>query len=225
MSAENNTNWGKQPNKAQNIAKKSAKKPQKRPLTPEEEARRRRALAKRKQKRETFFARLILCAAIYAAFCLAITGFVITRYRGSDVSSYAASLVVADKKGDALYKIPASQADIHGVEYISASALSSLYKFTLAGDKNEVTLHFHNIDQSISLFKDSAVVEMNGEKVRLGAKIIFTNDYYIPLELIENYFDGAIIERDTKKGVITLSQNEEVDFTLRLHLPQLTTPA
>lgn len=225
MNAENNTNWGKQPKKAQNIAKKRAKKPQKRPLTPEEEAKRRRALERRRRKRETFFARLILCVAIYMAFFIAITGFVVTRYRGSKVSDYAAALVVADNEGKALYKIPAAQADINGVEYISASALSTLYKFTLAGDKNEVTLHFHNIDQSISLFKNSAVVEINGENVRLGAKIIFTNDYFIPLELIENYFDGAIIERDTKKGVITLSQNEKVDFTLRLHLPQLTTPA
>ena len=225
LNEENNTNWAKEPNKAHNVAKNGTKKAPAKPLTPQMEERKRRALALRRQKRETFFARLILCAAIYFAVCLIIAIFVFSLYRGSIVGDNAADIVVADKDGKAVYELEADRANINGVEYISASALSSLYKFTLAGDKNEVTLHFHNLKQSISLFKDSAVVEMNGENIRLGAKIIFTNDYYIPLELIENYFNGAIIERDGDKGVITLSQNNEVDFYLRLQKPQLTTPA
>ncbi len=224
LNNENNTNRVKEPHKTHNVAKKAVKTPPRKPLTPEMEERKRRALALRRQKKETFIARLTLCVAIYLAFCLAIVGFVLSLYRGSVVSDNACAIVVADDKGGTLYKLSASRADINGVEYISASALAKLYKFTLAGDKNEVTLHFHNINQSLSLFKDSAVVEMNGEKIRLGAKIVFTNDYYIPLELIENYFNGAIIERNEGRGLITVSQNNTADFYLRLQLPQ-TTPA
>lgn len=220
MDGQNNTNWAKQPHKSQNIAKNSADYPPRRPPNPQTEERRRRELARRRQRRETFFARLIFGAAVYLAFLLVIAGFVFSLYRGSASGSGAADLVVADADGKELARLPSSRADLNGVEYVSASALSAVYDFTLAGDKNEVTLHFHNIGQSLSLFRDSAVVEMNGEKIRLGARIIFTDDYYIPLELIENYFNGAIIERDGGKGVTTLSQNIEADFYLRLQLPQ-----
>lgn len=225
MGSENNTNWVNNADKAHNVAKKAPSGAQKRPLSPQERERLHRAEERRRRKRETFLVRFAFCAAVYLMVCLIITGFVVSLYRSSTVSDDAARIVVADGNGKKLYELSAAEANVNGVEYISASALSKLYDFTLAGDKNEVTLHFHNIGQSVSLHRDSAVLEMNGESIRLGAKIIFTGDYYIPLELIENYFNGAIIERDDDKGVITLSQNSEAAFYLRLQLPQETVSA
>lgn len=225
MNAENHTNWVNNADKAHNVAKKAPSGAQKRPVSPQAAERMRRAAERRRRKRETFFVRLAFCAAIYLTVCLMITLFVVSLYRGSTVSDDAARISVKDSSGKELCRLSAEKANVNGVEYISASALSRLYRFTLAGDKNEVTLHFHNIGQSVSLHRDSAVVEISGEGVRLGAKIIFTDDYYIPLELIENYFNGAIIERDGNKGVITLSQNAEADFYLRLQLPQETVSA
>lgn len=225
MSAENHTNWVSNADKAHNVAQKAPSGAQKRPVSPQAAERMRRAAERRRRKRETFLVRLAFCAAIYFTVCLLIAGFVVSLYRGSTVSDDAARIVVKDSNGKELCKLAAEDANVNGVEYISASALSKLYSFTLAGDKNEVTLHFHNIGQTVSLHKNSAAVEVGGESVRLGAKIIFTDDYYIPLELIENYFNGAIIERDSKKGVITLSQNAEASFYLRLQLPQETVSA
>lgn len=225
MNAENHTNWVNNADKAHNVAKKAPSGPQKRPVSPQAAERMRRAAERRRRKRETFLIRLAFCAAIYLTVCLLIAGFVVSLYRGSTVSDDAARISVRDSEGNELCRLSAEESNVNGVEYISASALSKLYKFTLAGDKNEVTLHFHNINQSVSLHKDSAAVEISGESVRLGAKIIFTDDYYIPLELIENYFNGAIIKRDDDKGVITLSQNAEATFYLRLQLPQETVSA
>ena len=226
MSTENSTNRGKVPVKPHNIPQKRTNVPKK-PLTAEQIDARNKRMAEqerlRRERRETFFARLSLCLIIYVVFCMLTALFVYSLYTGgSSDSGY--KMVIADNEGKAIKKISAEGSNIDGTQYISASNLSLLYDFTLAGDKQQVTLYFHNISQSISLYKDSAAVEINGSMVRLGAKIIFTDDYYIPVELIETYFYGAIIKRE--KGTTTLSRRGEDDgFTLRVHAPETPIPA
>lgn len=226
MSAENSTNRGKGPVKPQNIPQKRPA-PKRVPLTAEQiDARNKRIAEKerlRRERRETFFARLTLCLIIYVVLCLITTLFVYSLYTGGGADT-GNRLYIADSEGKAIKKITAASSNIDGVQYISASDLALLYKFTLAGDKKQVTLYFHNIDQSISLYKDSSAVEMNGSTVRLGAKIVFTDDYYIPVELIETYFYGAIIKMED--GTTTLSRRGEDDgFTLRVHAPTPAEPA
>ena len=226
MSTENSTNRGKPPVKPHNIPQKR-QNPPRRPLTEEQIDARNKRLAKqerlRREKRETFFARLSLCLIIYVVFCILTGLFVYSLYTGGSAAE-GDRMVIADSEGNSIKKITAARANIDGVQYVSASDLSLLYRFTLAGDKKQVTLYFHNIDQSISLYKDSAAVEINGSMIRLGANIVFTDDYYIPVELIETYFYGAIIEREN--GTTTLSRKGEDDgFTLRVHAPEAPIPA
>ncbi len=226
MSTENNINRGKAPEKTHNVAPKQAVKPKK-VLTPEQIDARNKRIAEaqrlRREKIETFFARFTLCIIIYVVICLLTGFFVYSLYNGGGAEQ-GYRLYIADSKGTPVKKISAAASNIDGVQYISATNLSLLYKFTLAGDKNQVTLYFHNIDQSISLYKNSAAVEINGSMVRLSSAIIFTDDYYIPVELIETYFYGAIIKRE--KGITTLSRTGEDDgFTLRIHAPQPAVPA
>ncbi len=226
MSTENNTNRGKAPEKTHNVAPKkvaSAKKT----LTPEQIDARNKRIAEaqrlRRERLETFFARFSLGLVIYVAIFLITALFVFSLYNGG-ANEQGYRLYIADSKGNPVKKISAAASNIEGVQYISATDLALLYKFTIAGDKNHVTLYFHNIDQSISLYKDSSAVEINGSMVRLRSDIIFTDDYYIPVELIETYFYGAIIKRE--KGITTLSRGGEDDgFTLRIHSPQPAVPA
>ena len=253
LSTENNTNRGLRPQKAQNIAPKNrastrqgVSRPQRggtarlaatqnaRPRTAEkpkptpeqiDAARKRKAMQERlrRERRETFLARLSLCLIIYVIFCLFTALFVYSLYTGGSAVQEN-RLVIADSDGKAIEKISALASNIDGCQYVSASQLALLYKFTIAGDKEQVTLYFHNIDQSISLFKDSSAVEINGATVRLSSNIIFTDDYYIPIELIENYFYGAIIKRES--GVTTLSRGGENDgLTLRVQSPAPAIPA
>lgn len=252
MSAENNTNRGYRPQKTQNIAPKNrastrqgAVRPQRdegrrpaaqtarpqngtKPKPTQEQidaARKRKAMQERlrRERRETFFARLTLCLIIYVVFCLLTALFVYSLYTGGS-SAEENRLVIADSEGNAIEKISAAASNINGCQYVSASQLALLYKFTIAGDKEQVTLYFHNIGQSISLFKNSSAVEINGSTVRLGSSIIFTDDYYIPIELIEHYFFGAIIKREN--GVTTFCRGGENDgFTLRLQSPAPAIPA
>ena len=226
MNTENNTNRGKRPQKTQNIDPKRPAAPKK-PLTQEQiDARNKRiaeAERKRRERRETFFARLSLCLIIYVVFCIVTALFVYSLYNGGGADA-GYRLYIEDNKGNNIKKISASASNINGFQYISASDLALLYKFTLAGDKEQVTLYFHNIDQNVSLYKNSSVVEINGSKVRLSTDIFFTDDYYIPVEMIETYFHGAIIKRE--KGITTLSRRGEDDgFTLRVHAPVPAVPA
>ena len=252
MNTENNTNRGRAPQKTQNVAPKRPPSTRQRPTreqieaanrqrtsrarqqtngkpkpSPEQldRARKRRAMEERllRERKETFLARLSLCLIIYVAFCLLTAHFVYSLYTGGD-DVKPDKLVIADSQGKKIKEIPAATANIDGCQYISATNLALLYNFTIAGNKEQVTLYFHNIDQSISIFKNSSAVEINGTTIRLSSNIIFTDDYYIPLELINNYFYGAIIK--SEKGTTTFSRSGENDgFTLRVQAPVPAIPA
>ena len=177
MSAENSTNRGKQPIKPHNVPPKGQNSARG-PLTQEQIDLRNKRIAererRRRERREIFLARLSLCLIIYVVFCLVTALFVYSLYTGgSGDDGY--KLEITDSEGNSVKKITAAKSNIDGVQYISASDLALLYKFTLAGDKNQVTLYFHNISQSISLYKDSSAVEINGSMIRLSSKIIFTD--------------------------------------------------
>lgn len=222
MSAENNTNWGNPPVKTQNIDGTRQKRP---PLSAEEIERRRLAKEKaeerKREKRETFFVRAVFAFGVYLLCCLLITAFVASLYLTGGGEEYNA-LDIVDSKGEVLYTQEDEAFIIGNTPYISAEGLATLYDFTLAGDKQQVTIHFHNIGQSLSLYKDSSAVMMNGEQVRLNAPILFTNDYLIPLELIKNYFSGAMIKYDSEKGRATLSRVDKDSFSLSIHQPEET---
>lgn len=180
---------------------------------------------KKQQKRERrviFVIRLFaaLLAYIFVLGCTALLVFAL--YSSNFGTSNALHIKYSENENPK--KIAASTANIDGVMYISATDLGLVYSFTLAGDKQQVTLYFHGIDQSLSLFKDSAVVEINGSPIRLGAKILFTDDYYIPLELIETYFYGANIDRSEEGKVVIIRTSDDDGFYLRVQAPSTTEP-
>lgn len=218
MGTENNTNRGFAPEKTHNVAPSGTRRTVRR-LTPEEiEERRAKAAEQRRQRRETFFARLIFGAMVYLLCTLIIFGFVASLYFWTE-SPEILTLEILDGRGEVLETVEGDEFIINNVPYVSATALSGIYDFTLAGDKNRVSLHFHDAEESLSLTKDSSSVEINGCKVRLSAPIIFTDDYYIPLELIRNYFNGVTIVYDSEEETARLSVDEDVEVFLKLHLP------
>lgn len=226
---ENNTNRGLGSVKTHNIGTNGESLPR-RPLTASEieakkrlaEERRRKSDEQRKSKRETRVVCLLFGACVYLAVCILIAVYVVVLYFGGGEEEYT-ELEIIDADGEVAYTQSDDAFLINDVPYVSATALGKLYDFTLAGDKSQVTLHFHNIGQSLSLYKDSSVVVVNGERTRLNAPIIFRDDYYIPLELIKNYFLGAIIEYDGEDGKVMLSRQAGEDgFSLRLHAPEMT---
>ena len=197
MSTENRTNWVENPTAPQNNGQN------RRRLTKEEAQQRREIAEKRRRaRRSVLVARLIFMAVIYVLICAIFAGVLALMYSGS----YAGGrrLEVVNAEGETLYSESAASGYIDGKQYISATGLSALCKFTLAGDSKEVTMYFHDIGQHISFTDRSAVVEINGEKKRLSSEVFFKNDYYIPLELIENYFCGVTIEQG-KAGTLLIS--------------------
>ena len=216
MNTENNTNRGINHQKAHNIAPNNGKKRVRR-LTPEEiEARRIQAEELRIEKRQTFIVRFIFGTLVYLLCCGIIFGAVFSMYFRSEEPDIL-TLQVLDTKGNVLSTSEGDKFIINNVPYISATELSYLYDFTLAGDKTRVSLHFHNADESLSLTKDSTAVSINGSSVRLTAPIIFTDDYYIPLELIRNYFNGVTIVYDNEEETARLSVKPDLKSYLRLY--------
>ncbi len=201
MNTEKSTNRGARPRAPQGNVNRP---PVRRRLTREEwEERKRREEARRKERREVFLARLSVVLVIYAVACILIAGLVTVIYRGNDGGG--TSVQILGKDGKAVYTEQYVTSYKNGTQYISATGLSKLYDFTLAGDSKQVTMYFHNIGEKIAFTDDSCVVEINGERRRLSTAIIFQNDYYIPVELIKNYFNGVKIGR-SKAGAVTLAK-------------------
>ncbi len=216
MGAENNTNRGTAPKRTHNIAP-SATSTRGRRLTREEiEERKLKAAEERRERRSVFFARFIFGAIVYVLCSLIIFGFVASLYFWTEESELL-TLNITDPKGKVLHTSTGDSFIINNVPYVSATGLSEIYDFTLAGDKTRVSLHFHNGEDSLSFTKDSSSVEVNGCKVRLSAPIVFTDDYYIPLELIRNYFNGVTIVYDSEEGEAQLYKRNDVPFSLKLH--------
>lgn len=221
MGTENNTNRGIAPKRTHNVAPSGASTRGRR-LTPEEiEERKRKAAEARRERRSVFFARFVFGTIVYALCGLVIFGFVASLYLWTEESELL-TLNVTDPKGEVLHTATGDGFIINNVPYVSATALAEIYDFTLAGDKNRVSLHFHNGEDSLSLVKDSSAVEVNGCKVRLSAPIVFTDDYYIPLELIRNYFNGVTIVYDSEEGEARLYKRDDVAFSLKLHPCEVT---
>ncbi len=216
MSMENRTNWVENQTAPQNNGRN------RRPLTKEEaQQRREKAEQRRRARRNVLVARLIFMVVVYVFTCALFAGVLALMYSGS--YSSGRRLEVVDAKGETLYAESAANSYIDGKQYISATGLSALCDFILAGDSKEVTMYFHDIGQHISFTDRSAVVEINGEKKRLMSEVFFKNDYYIPLELIENYFCGVTIEQG-KAGTILVSVTEE-GLSLRCWQQSETEPA
>ncbi len=200
MNTEKSTNGGVKQRVPQSRVQKA---PVRRKLTREEwEERKRREEERRKERRSVFLARTVVVLVIYLAACIMIAGLVTVLYRGN--SGGGTSVQILGNDGKAVYTEAAYTSYRDGAQYISATGLSELYDFTLAGDSNQVTMYFHNIGEKIVFTDNSYVVEINGVKRRLSSAIVFKNDYYIPLELIKNYFNGITIGR-SKRGAITLA--------------------
>ena len=248
MSPTNGTNWGHGTVRPQNTdaehrgaenRRSATDRPQRgtpprrpRPSYEQMMERRRIAAERRKIRRSIFLTRLCLCLILYVVFCLLIAAFVFSLYRGG-ASFEGRPLDIIEKETDkdgkekeTAYKIPANKCCTGGVQYVSTAWLSRLYGLTVAGDKERVTVYFHGGDQRLSVYNGSCVVLVNGQPVRLSSKIIFTDDYYLPMELIKTYFTGVIIEYNNEKGRFRLLRDPKADgISLRLKSPEESVPA
>jgi len=140
-------------------------------------------------------------------------------YRGGGAAT-GCPLALVGEDGKVFHTEPAEKCFIDGTQYISASLLSAFYDITLAGDRDTLTVYFHGGNQYLTVYSGSYIVRINGDPARLSSKTIYTDDYYLPLELIKTYFKGSIIEYNKEKDRFELSRDpEEQELRLRLQKP------
>lgn len=112
--------------------------------------------------------------------------------------------------------------------YIPYSDLAPLCGFGVAGDSEQITIYLPDAGGStgsILCNRDSSLVEINGNSVRLSSPILFEgDDYLLPVSLFESYLSGLNIAYNDEKQLCTLTVPAKPAFSLKLHRPEPADP-
>ena len=164
---------------------------------------------------------LIVFLAFYLAISLFIAGSIYYSFNSTAKNTEIYSLnVVYDET--VLHKMAAQDANNEYGLYIPFSYLSEIGAFGLAGDGNDVTLFLIGSDNRIECTKNSSLVVINDNPIRISAPILYENgEYLIPITLLENYVNGIDIAYDDEKMVCSVvSDAGKSDIALKLFLPE-----
>lgn len=164
---------------------------------------------------------LIVFLAFYLAFSLFIVGLIVYSFNDTAENTEIYSLnVVYDKR--TLHKLDAETANTEFGLYIPFDYLAEIGSFGLAGDGSDATLYIIGTDNRIECNKNSSLVSINGNPIRIAAPILFREgEYLIPVVLIENYINGIEVTYDDEKMTCMVSADiGKSDISLKLRLPE-----
>lgn len=181
---------------------------------------------KKRRERESgrftqILAILIVFLAFYLAFSLFIAGLILYSFNDTVENTEIYSLnVIYDER--TLHKINAETANTEFGLYIPFDYLAEIGSFGLAGDGNDAILYLIGTDNRIECNKNSSLVTINGNPVRIAAPILFRDgEYLIPVVLIENYINGIDVTYDNEKMICIVSSDlGKSDVALKLRLPE-----
>lgn len=181
---------------------------------------------KKKQKRSNGIlsqglAVVIVFLAFYLAFSLFVGGLILYSFNDTAENTEIYSLrVIYDD--ETLYRMDAETANTEYGLYIPFEYLSEIASFGLAGDGDNATLFIIGTDNRIECTKNSSLVIINGNPVRISAPILFQdNEYLIPVVLIENYINGIDVSYDKEEMICAVSSDiGKSDVALKLRLPE-----
>lgn len=169
----------------------------------------------------TLAAFLVLVLAVYLVFSLFIAGLIYYSFNSTEKSTeYYALHVIYDEQ--ALYKMDAQTANNEYGLYIPFNYLADIGAFGLSGDSTNATLFIVGTDDRIECTKNSSLVIINGNPVRIAAPILYEEEEYLfPVALIENYINGINVTYDDKKMVCKVATADgKSDVALTLKLPE-----
>ncbi len=164
---------------------------------------------------------LIVFLAFYLAFSLFVAGLILYSFNDTVENTEIYSLnVIYDER--TLHKIDAETANTEFGLYIPFDYLAEIGSFGLAGDGNEAILYLIGTDNRIECNKNSSLVTINGNPVRIAAPILYRDgEYLIPVVLIENYINGIDVTYDSEKMICKVSADlGKSDVALKLRLPE-----
>jgi len=178
----------------------------------------------RKRRRRINFsslaAVLILFLATYLILSLLVVAFIWYSYNSGGESDDIYSVkIVYDE--NVLHKLSTSKANNEYGLYIPFEYLAEISSFGLAGNGDSMTLFIIGTENRIECTKNSSLVVINDNPVRISSPILYENgDYLIPVTLIENYVNGIAVNYDNEDMVCTLEVGlSKSDIELNLLLP------
>ena len=184
----------------------------------------RQKAAKKRRRKATFssvMAVLILFLAFYAVLSLLIAGMVLYSFHSTaDSDEFYSISVIYDE--NELYEIDSDDANNEYGLYIPFEYLAEISSFGLAGDGDDITLFLIGTDNRIKCTKNSSLVVINDNPIRISSPILYEDgDYLIPVVLLENYINGIDVTYDREEMVCSISSDlSKSDVTLKLLLPE-----
>ncbi len=164
---------------------------------------------------------LIVLLAFYLVFSLFIAGLIFYSFNETADNTEIYSLnVVYDER--ILHKMDAETANTDYGLYIPFEYLSEIASFGLAGDGDVATLFIMGTDNRIECTKNSSLIIINGNPVRISSPILFeNNDYLIPITLIESFVTGIDVTYNEEKMICSVSSDlGKSNVSLKLKLPE-----
>lgn len=187
-----------------------------------------RLTEKEKRGAQTLLAILFVAAVLYLLIVLIIAVCLWYSFSTPSESTALYSLRIETEDGNikrASYS--AAEANNSYGLYLRYSDVAPLCGFGIAGDEETVTLYLPGGGlvnstelESIVFHRNSSLIEVNGNHVRLSAPVLFEGeDYLLPVTLFETYLTGLTVEYDEEERLCLVTVPEKLDFALKLHRP------
>ena len=196
---------------------------------PQKPKQKRSLSAGEKRGAQMLLAILFVAAVIYVVIVLIIALFIWYSFGTLSENTTLYSLRVMDSDGEtriASYSVDEAN-NRYGL-YVPYSVIAPYCNFGVAGDSEQVTLYLPDaggVTGSILCNRDSSLIEINGNPVRLSSPILFEgDDYLLPVSLFESYLSGLDITYDDEKQFCTLTVPAKPAFSLKLHRPEPANP-
>ncbi|HAN20281.1 MAG: hypothetical protein A2Y15_07965 [Clostridiales bacterium GWF2_36_10] len=162
---------------------------------------------------------LVLLLTIYLIINLFIAGLI---YFSFDIESknadvYSLQLNYNEKK---VFAFEATQVNNAYGLYVPFEKLSTICDLSIIGDSKNVVIMISPDSGTIRCMKDSSLVYINDNAVRLSMPILFeATDYMIPVELVDSYLIGVDVAYDKEKLLCTISTTMDSVISLKMQLP------
>lgn len=199
---------------------------QKKKITPPQRQKNTKKVKRKRRKKvsgSAVLAFLIVFFAFYLVFTLAIAGFLFYSFNSTSENPDYYSLTVLYDDNE-LYELDADEANNEYGLYIPFSSLSKISSFGLAGDGDDITLFLIGTDNRIKCTKNSALIEINDNPIRISSPILFDDEekeYLIPVSLLDNYINGIDVSYDNEEMICTVASDiGKSDISLKLLLPE-----
>ncbi len=179
--------------------------------------------AAKKRRRNNFSSALavfIVFLGFFLVFSLITVGFIYYSFHNTAKKDDTYTLkIVYDE--NVLHTIEEEDANNEYGLYVPFEYLAEISSLGLAGEGDNVTMFIIGTDNRIKCAKNSSLVVINDNPIRISSPILYKDgDYLIPVSLLENYIKGVDVTYDKEKMVCSISSDvKKSDISLSILLP------